>query len=227
MGGNFTNTAAEAKNIDSLFNLLRAHASGNLIIDMRDNGGGDSHMGDQIFAYITSKPYTQMSRTDLKVSQYQIKRRERGYRGLEGLIVTSWDSPKEPPNRGFKYNGHVWLMFNNFTASSAGLFAHTFKDFNMGTTVGEETGGMREGFGDLLAFYTPAYAVFYVCSYKKFYAPVPRPDDLLHGTVPDIPFTESALKPYAQNADPGLAYTLDLVRERVLPIYLDREQFEC
>jgi hypothetical protein len=87
------------------------------------------------------------------------------------------------------------------------------KDFHLGTIIGEETGGLRESFGDVLAFYTPNYGVFFLCSYKKFYAPVPTPTDLQHGTVPDITVTDATLFDYRRSKDPTLTFVLDYARK--------------
>jgi len=80
-----------------------------------------------------------------------------------------------------------------------------------GTLIGEETGGCRECFGDCPSFTMPNSGLTFGVSTKRFYAPIPKPDDASRGTVPDVAITEDGLAPFVDSIDPELAFVLDLV----------------
>lgn len=200
--------------IDSMFAAIKQRGCTNLIIDIRNNEGGHSGMGDYIINYLTSKPYRQFSRSDLKLSSYAVGRFYRSEKALRGLIITYRSDFTAPKDMGYKFAGRFFLLAGPQTYSSAGSFANTVKDFHLGTIIGEETGQRREAFGDVLAFYTPNYKVQFSCSTKKFYSGIPGPDDLEHGTVPDIPMTNERILTFRSAKDPTLAFTLDYIRKK-------------
>ena len=53
------------------------------------------------------------------------------------------------------YEGSVYLLISHHTFSSAGSFAWAFKEFGMGTVIGEESGGMNVSFGDIIYYKLP------------------------------------------------------------------------
>ena len=50
------------------FNVLERETIGNLIVDLRHNGGGHDAIGNEISAYLTSKPVSQFSGMEMKIS---------------------------------------------------------------------------------------------------------------------------------------------------------------
>jgi hypothetical protein len=54
--------------LDSMFTTLHQQKTENLIIDMRQNGGGNSALGEALFRYITDKPVAQFVKMDMKIS---------------------------------------------------------------------------------------------------------------------------------------------------------------
>ena len=53
-----------------------------------------------------------------------------------------------PANRDNKFTGSVYVLIGPGTFSSASDFASVIEDYDLGTLVGEETGGQRQCFGD-------------------------------------------------------------------------------
>ena len=119
-----------------------------------------------------------------------------------GLYLYNEDSLNVPLNDKTRcYNGKVWLLTSNYTFSSAASFSWTFKYFNMGKVVGEETGGMNVCFGDVLEYCLPISQLYCYMSYKRFWQYGADETDI-HGTIPDI----------AVSADKALETTLQLIR---------------
>jgi len=203
----------EKRYIDSLFKLLHERKTQNLIIDLRFNIGGDSRMGDYILDHLTSKPYRMFSRMDVKLSKEVFEQGlyDNKFEELTGLTVTCRNSLKQPKDRGYRFKGRLFLLTGPYTFSSAAAFAAVVKDFKMGTIIGEETGSPRQCFGDALRFSLPHSGLMFNVSYKHFYAPMPKPDDDIHGTIPDIVVDEEMLSEYKDAEDPLLAFVLDYI----------------
>jgi hypothetical protein len=85
--------------------------------------------------------------------------------------------------------------------------------YDVATLIGEETGGLRQSFGEAYGHTLPNSGVEFSVSGKRFYAPVPQPDDTRRGTVPDIVLTEELLAPFLKYGGPEVVYTLDLIEK--------------
>ena len=225
----FIYSEGEKRNIDSLFALLKDKKVENLIIDLRFNPGGNSKAGDYITDYLTSKPYCTFSKIDTKVSKQLLEKgratglkevlKQRLGKGSEtvlselaGLVVTWSLSPQQPQDKPCRFNGRLFLLTSPGTFSSAAGFAAVVKDYQIGTIIGEETGGLRQCFGDQLRFSLPNSGIGFGVSYKRFYAPIPKPGDDLRGTVPDVIVDKEMLVRYLDSDDPVKSFALDYVR---------------
>ncbi len=202
----------EKLKIGALFRLLREKGVENLIIDLRFNGGGNSSAGDYILSHLTAKPYCMYSRVDIRLSEQLFKLgRRKTLKELAGLTITRRAEPQQPEDRKSRFDGRVFLLTGPGTFSSAADFAAVVKDYEIGTIIGEETGGLRECFGDVLRFQLPNSRIPFGVSYKRFYAPIPRPDDGTRGTAPDVVVDEERLSKYVDSDDPVRAFALDYV----------------
>ena len=72
--------------LDSAFKVLQKEDIGNLIIDIRRNGGGDSDLGDELFQYISPVPFAQFGKTIVRYSD-KMKQAYKNY---------GWEPPKNP-----------------------------------------------------------------------------------------------------------------------------------
>lgn len=171
---------------DSMFSDLRRKRITNLIIDIRNNSGGDSDVGDVLLKYISDKPFTQFDRMFVKITPETVK--------LTGdttmvpglfLIETDTASMQKPltPEQGH-YDGKVYLLISNRTYSSASSFAWIFKQLGMGKVIGEETGGMSVSYGDVVTYTLPISKLPCIISYKRFWKYGADEEDI-HGVMPD------------------------------------------
>lgn len=172
---------------DSMFVTLRERGIRNLIIDLRNNGGGNSTVGDVFLRYISPQPFQQMGKSLVRVTPTTAR--------LIGndLTAPGWyfynaeasDKLIRPLTKEEgHYEGNVYLLISHHTFSSAGSFAWAFKHFGMGTVIGEESGGMNVSFGDILSYKLPVSNLNCTISFKRFWQ-YGASEENIHGTLPD------------------------------------------
>ncbi len=131
------------------FNVLRDAGARTLLIDIRENGGGDDDMWKTgILRYIADKPYRNGSSYVKKVLEGRAGPGEQ-----VGDIVTgnvdSWVQPE--PAHPLHFGGKVYVLVGDLTYSSAILFSNTVQDHGFATLVGaggyayvRQTGGTQK-----------------------------------------------------------------------------------
>ena len=100
------------------------------------------------------------------------------------------------------YEGSVYLLISHHTFSSAGSFAWAFKEFGMGTVIGEESGGMNVSFGDIIYYKLPVSGLSCTISFKRFWQ-YGADEKEIHGTLPD----------YAVPQEGALAKAFQLIKK--------------
>jgi len=193
--------------LDSTFRILQEENIENLIIDIRRNGGGNSALGDVFFQYISPVPFAQFGRVIVRYSDIQREFHRRfGWEitNPNGVVVYN-ENPTliELKKNDLRYKGNVFLLTSHSTFSSAVSFSCAFKYFNMGTIVGEETGGMTVTFGDVIMQRLPNSGLSYGISHKRFYH-YGTTGENIHGTLPD----------YNVRSEKALDFAIDLMRRR-------------
>ncbi len=172
---------------DSMFNDLSSKNISNLIIDIRNNGGGNSRVGDVLLRYISPEPFIQMDKVLVRITPLTSKLM--GESGIEPTFAFyDIDSTQYIKPRSLEeghYTGNVYLLTSNKTFSSAGSFAWAFKECDMGKVIGEETGGMNVCYGDILKYTLPISKLASSVSFKRFWQLRANENDI-HGTLPDI-----------------------------------------
>ncbi len=180
----FGNSRSYYQLVDQCFEALQAADVQKLIIDIRDNPGGDTSLADYLFQYISPGSYSLYEQTSINYSKLSRRYyRNYGWRKpylLPFLITMApyWKAKGEKSEAArlmsvyFKdekrFRGEVYLVTSHYCYSAADDFARVFKRYNMGTVVGQETGGMKESYGDVLVFKLPHSKIECGCSYKFY-----------------------------------------------------------
>ena len=128
------------KFIDETFLKINQQNVKNLIVDIRENSGGNTDTATYLARYLASSPFQMVSsvRERLNVDNRGLL----NYRGNVGdVLEQKWKEWIEPmaPNRGF--SGNSYVLISPLSYSSAIVFATAVKDNNIATLVGRETGG--------------------------------------------------------------------------------------
>ena len=179
-----------------------------LIIDIRENGGGDSGLNDLLLAYITETSYRQSSGRFWKVSEeakaaYQanpLYEKNLGQDFMKEYVESENQSiienvqeelikPQKPKNY---FNQKTCFLIGPNTFSSANFLADAVKTYNLSTLIGLATGEYTNDFGELLEFTLPnsGNSIFISSAYDIGANGNPN---LFEPVYPDIQTTEDAL----------------------------------
>lgn len=193
--------------LDTTFSSIKKQQIKNLIIDLRNNSGGNSELGDELLQYIAKNDFTQYDKTLMKVSPHLKKLwatyfLPKGYidssmlqkvmKIPDGVIVqtdTVFEEEtelKKIKEQSIRFDGNVYLLTNNYTFSSAADFAWCFKHYKMGKIIGEETGGWGLCYGDNVYAELPNSNLAIDVSCKLFYN-IGATESSTHGVIPDYP----------------------------------------
>ncbi|SKC81035.1 S41 family peptidase [Maledivibacter halophilus] len=188
------------KFLDETFKEINEEKISNIIVDLRENGGGNSRLGDLLIEYIYDGKYTQANRMDMKISdeiikyydhlakennasEEEIQEMKDQYMGSVGECITFSAEPSRHFLDKAKFQGDVYFLIGKRTFSSAVMLSSTVKDYNMGYLIGEETGGLATHYGDLYRFTLPNTSLNMVVSHKYFVRP--NGLDTKRGVLPD------------------------------------------
>ncbi|MGB3608210.1 S41 family peptidase [Psychroserpens sp.] len=152
----------------------------NLVIDIRNSGGGDSGVYLEIFKYLfdndlicnfPKKSLIRNTEAKPELAKYiQTYDKSVEYiiqNGVPSNFYSESDSGEFIVNEGgncklgkpYKNNfeGNVFILVNSANTSASFAFAHYAKEYKIATLVGQETGGNVLGFngGNFLFFYLP------------------------------------------------------------------------
>jgi len=198
----FTGSCSEFVNFyKSCFAKIKENNIKNLIINVRNNGGGNSSYCDSLLNYLTDSSYSQFSSLELKNTPRAKRQLKKEIPFLYRLIPFKMLFPKtknscyiikqankKPKNNQLRFHGNIFVLTSEFTFSSASNFACTIKDFNIGKIVGQETGGLASCYGPAINFKLPYTKIDVEVSYQHVLRPAGFDDG--RGVIPDIPIDE-------------------------------------
>lgn len=189
------------------FELIEKDGISNLIIDVRDNPGGQTDRSDELLSYLVSEPFYTNSSVFVRSSKLfktQAKQRipkivrwlplqyfdSRGraiWRAEEGDLVFISEKKVQPKNKSKRYMESVYLLINEGSFSTSAVFSSVFKEKNIGMLIGRPTGG--EGgtfFAEPLRTYLPYSNLAVNISTMKFALDENSDGKTLPGIEPDI-----------------------------------------
>ncbi|WP_278353003.1 S41 family peptidase [Chryseobacterium gleum] len=201
---------------DSAFTEIKNKKINHLVLNMMDNGGGDSDVGDELFQYILDKPYKQYDKVIEKNSQLlknrlkdHLQNRTKTPADLKilntknGTIDTVYYSLLPIKENPLRYTGNIYLLINTRTFSSAADFAQCFKYYKRGLIIGQTSGGLIKSFGDIVTTHLPNSNLELTISSKLYYN-IGAKENTWMGVTPDI---------NADNKDIALSIVSDLIKK--------------
>ncbi len=156
--------------LQEMFQEVKANKIPYVVVDLRNNGGGNSLVANEFMKYLNVETYQDMSS----------RRRLGFFMTNEGGGVLN--------NKIYSdlvFDGEVYLLTSTATFSSAMDFTMLIKDNHLGTTVGEAPGNSANSFGEITYFKLPNSGLYMQISTKKWN----RIDQIGAGDFiePDIP----------------------------------------
>ncbi len=151
------NGSRQGKTFKKIFRHLRTHHIKNVVIDLRDNGGGNVFRGHKFLTYFLDAPITPIV-ISRKPNLTFINPHFKGgfFEKITPILFTL--NPLQYPNKNgwnhcflfFKkyrnhFDGNVYVMTNGGTFSMASYIASYLKHKKQAIVVGEETGGSEYG----------------------------------------------------------------------------------
>lgn len=191
-----------SRKIDTVFEILKSKNCGDLIIDLRNNSGGEDFCTELLLGYLTKKNVT-WGFSEMKYSNYQknvykqfypyknnlfykfSKEYREYYKPQNGEIknVCNFDKVKYKKQKNI-FNGNVYIITSYGTFSSAVTFAAICKCNKIATIVGRETGGIMKGFISALPTELTISKMKLSISSRKFKNPCS--EEYQFGLTPDI-----------------------------------------
>ena len=190
------------------FRQLREKGIKNLIIDLRGNSGGDEEMGETVASYLTDKPipsydpkvrFVRTVRIDDDLFRYldtyddtlrqrvQVSANPAHFKAGAGGMYEVLDRPVKTPllPAADRFRGKTYVLEDAANASAAFQFLRAVQDNKLGTLVGQESGGNKQGInGDSFFFLSLPNSHIEVDIPVYYEAPpTPQPDE---GIKPDI-----------------------------------------
>jgi C-terminal processing protease CtpA/Prc len=188
------------KKFDSLYtHILKTDA---LIIDLRENGGGDGGQGRYIMKHLTKVPFKEAASSTI---QYNPLFKVWGMASASHLLQFPADAFQPFTDRTL-YEKPVVVLIGKSTYSAAEDFAMTFDYAKRGALIGEPTGGST---GQPMFFDLPGGGTFRVCVKKDTY-PDGKPFVGV-GIQPTILVQQTA-KAFLKGEDPVLQKALEVLK---------------
>jgi C-terminal processing protease CtpA/Prc len=146
--------------LNSTFSFIKEKQLKGLVIDLRENSGGDSQVGELLLNYITTKHYRMGGGMKWKVSKHYkayldiVKDDDEDYRKKDNGEMFEYINPatKKPLNNAFTFNGKVAVLIGPNTFSSANMLADAIKEYQLATLFGEPTGECGNDYGETFDF---------------------------------------------------------------------------
>jgi C-terminal processing protease CtpA/Prc len=164
------------KAVGQMFKRVASDRPRALIIDVRENGGGDDGAAEALLRHLTEKRFRLLTSVQLKRSTeakgfissmiripfrwmglpYLSSELRQYYNGEAGTLSRPLERPIQAHKRAEPFfEGPVCVLAGPHTYSAAVDFADAVKRFGLATIVGEETGGQPNQFGNDFPFALP------------------------------------------------------------------------
>jgi hypothetical protein len=166
------------RKIDEVFKQVKSDNIQHLVIDVSQNTGGNSAVGDYLISYINNKPY-QGYQCDFKRSDDYLKLLESwGFQNPEYKAapvgkVLHYPSPTVMPQPvPYPFNGKVTIAMGPATFSSAMNFVTLIRDNHIAPIIGQPSAdGHPTGFGEIYYTNLPNSKIFVRLGVKQWIRP--------------------------------------------------------
>jgi len=194
--GAFSGALEEYKSfIDSAFTAINTRKSANLIIDLRNNPGGDDAFSDYLVGYLARQPFQWNSSFRLKTSEAlkaHIRAKQdttaafwkRALNRPNGTQYAYRFEPTSPQPEHLRYTGKVYALINRQSYSQAAVTAAQLQDYKLATLVGEETADYPSLYASVFRYTLPITGI--EVQIAKGYIVRVNGSERAEGVLPDL-----------------------------------------
>jgi len=177
--------------MESAFKQMKERKIKKLIIDIRENGGGDDDMWKEgIVKYIATQPWRHGSTYKVKIIEGRQSEENKLGEVVAGELEANNQVVLDNP---YRFEGEVYVLIGAYTYSSSILFANTVQDHGFATLVGEATGGKSGQTGGLQEFTLPNSQL--VVFAPRFLLARPKGGQHKEAVQPDIKLSYDKVEP--------------------------------
>lgn len=209
--------------IDASFTQLLSAQAKVLLIDLRDNPGGDNSFSDAMIAWFATKPFRFASAFKIKVSDAAIESNRKrlavppqeldpispklaaAYEQHRVGEIIDFEIPVATPRDGARFTGKVYLLINRFSYSNTVQVAAMAQDYRFAKILGEETSDLATTYGAMEQFTLSRTGI--VVGFPKAMIIRANGDLAPRGVIPDIAIPTPILE---SDDDPVLKRALEI-----------------
>jgi hypothetical protein len=210
--GPFSNTDPEANPldttkyldfIDAAFKDFMENQAEHLILDLRDNPGGNNDFSDPVIAWFADRPFRFSSEFTVRVSPQTTAANQARldshpdpsnsvsrlyaefFASAEDGQTVKFPIPEVEPRPAPRFDGEVYVLVNRYSFSNAVSAAALIQDYGFGAIMGEQTVDMATTYGAMERFMLPNTGI--IVTYPKALIVRPNGKESIHPLSPDIP----------------------------------------
>lgn len=144
--------------VSSSFKKIDSLDFDNLIIDIRENGGGTEGNEDYLFSFLTDKPYNKYKNveisafnysfyehtninTKIDIEEFEKDIKKEHFLAEDGRILRKDGIEEVEPLKSNPYKGKVYVLTSGWTYSGGAEFSSLMRQHTNAIFIGEETGG--------------------------------------------------------------------------------------
>lgn len=185
--------------VDEAFTRALAAGATDMLIDLRNNPGGDNSFSDPMVAWFATRPFRFASRFMLRASPQAKAWYRHAAAGedvdpvlarLAAAEAVQPDGARYPfeiamvdPRADRRFDGRVHVLVNRHSYSNATSVAALVQDYGFATVLGEETADVPTTYASILSFDLPRTG--FAVTFPKSRIVRPDGDERLIGVVPD------------------------------------------
>jgi hypothetical protein len=208
--------------VEDAFGRMLAAGTTDLVIDLRNNPGGDNSFSDPMIAWFADAPFRFASSFTLKASPQA----KAWYAALpepptDGILARlaaaeaaqpdgaryPFELDLNPPRPEPRFHGRIHVLVNRHSYSNAASAAALIQDYGFGEVLGEETADVPTTYASVMSFDLPRTGIR--VTFPKSRIVRPSGDESLRGVVPDHPLPR---EPIGAREDVVLARALAAIR---------------
>ncbi len=167
--------------LERTFASIDSQQISGLVIDLRENSGGNSALGEILISYFSKKPYRFSAGMKWKISEHYkefLKSKPGGYNEADNRFYNSQKNGDTyeykvtelaiPKHRDHFFSGKVAVLMGPNTFSSANMLSDAIKTYGMARIFGEASGEPPNDFGEMFNFMLPNSGIIARASTKMF-----------------------------------------------------------